>query len=113
MNDQDGDEHNHDERYAHALVCNVDDGDKQCDMSILGSGGDANSNDPNTYDMLHNGMDATILANNPNSKVNANIPTKGPKTNRKYMVYKYIPAQLYNSAHIYTHPLLLVLSRIE
>ena len=54
------------------------------------NGSGASSNDPNRDVVLCNSKDATNLANTPNSKVNAMLPTLVPKTNHKSLVDRYI-----------------------
>ena len=68
----------------------VDDGDVPCGTSNMDDSGDTNTYDPNTGDALRNGMDATILANSPNSMASASIPMMDPKTNHIYMDDRYI-----------------------
>ena len=61
----------------------MDDNDAPYGKNRLDNGGDTNTYAPNTSGALCNVMNATILANNPNSMVNASIPTMDPKTNHK------------------------------
>lgn len=68
-------------------------GDKQYDTSNMDDDGGANTYAPNTDDVLCNGMDATNLANNPNSMANAMLPMMDPKTNHRYKDDKYRQAQ--------------------
>mgnify|MGYP003526775932 FL=1 len=83
MNVQGDDERSPNGLCVHALERSVGDSDVLCDTSRWGDDGDANSSDPNIGDGLCSGMDATILANNPNRMVSASIPTMVPKTNHK------------------------------
>lgn len=59
------------------------------DKSRLDDGSGASSNDPNIQKDLRNRMDATMLANIPNSKANASTPMMDPRTNHKYMDDRY------------------------
>ena len=89
----DDDDHNHCDALYGALDDSVDDDDEPYDTSRLGDGGDTSSSDPNIDGRLRSGMDATILANSPNRKENANIPTMVPKTNHKSQDGRYTQAQ--------------------
>ena len=62
---------------------NVDGSGGPNDMSRLDDDSGANTYAPNTCDALCNYMDATMLANNPNRKVNASKPMMGPRTNHR------------------------------
>ena len=93
MNDQGGDAPSRCGVHDHTYYDNVHDDDAPYGKSSKDSGSDANSSDPNTGMDQCNGKDATNVDSIPNSMANANIPKRGPRTNRRSLDDRYIQAR--------------------